>query len=127
MIPCRRNDCNEWIDPVQGELCAKCAPAQKPVKPRRAYDALEMRGAGVVSPRRILVTRPKSIRRSTPVNIYTDYSYSMMRDESELDNRRKTVPSAQHGKTVAETRAERRAQTVKLLNIAGTLGENDRD
>lgn len=124
MIPCRRNDCNEWIDPAQGEVCAKCAPSKKPAQ-RRAYDALEMIGAGVVSPRRILVHRPKSVRRTTATNIYNMYSYSDMRDEMELERRkpresRTTNPNASYADIQADMRA-------RLRNIAGTLGENDRD
>ena len=126
MIPCRRNDCNEWIDPTQGEVCAKCAP-RKTAKTRsnRGYDALEMIGAGVVSPRRVLVHRPKSVRRSTPVNIYNDYSLSDMKDELELSRRTPTEhkpvnPNASYADTQAIMRE-------KLRNIAGTIRMGEQD
>lgn len=128
MRPCGMSDCTEWCDDSQA-WCDKHKRAIAPVKQTRAYDALpeQVRGIGVVTTRRILVNRPKSVRRSTPRNAFSEWSYSDMRDSAELDRRKRTVPRAEVGKTVADARAERRAQTIKLLGIAGTLGEGDRD
>lgn len=128
MIPCRRSDCTEWIDPTEGDYCTKHRPTPKPTrKPTRGYDALEVAGIGIVTTRRILVHRPKSVRRNTGANPYTGVSYSDMRDIAELERRIPRVPESRPGKSVAEARAERRAETLRLLGIAGTLGENDRD
>lgn len=127
MIPCRNANCQNWIDPVSGDYCESCNPTPKPRKPSAQYDALEVRGIGIVSPRRILVHRPKSVRRNYGTANPSGVSYSDMRDIAELERRKRTVPKSEHGKTVAEVRAERRAANMRLLGIAGTLGENDRD
>ena len=128
MIPCRNANCQEWIDPIRGDYCETCEPTPKQrTRKTTGYDALEVRGIGIVSPRRILVHRPKSVRRNTPVNVYTDTSYSDMRDIAELEKRRKSAPRDTSGKSVADINAERRTRLNNLLSIAGTLGENDRD
>lgn len=128
MKPCGMADCQDWCADSEA-WCDAHKRAIAPPRKRTAYDALpeQVRGIGVVTTRRILVHRPKSVRRSMPVNQFSDWSYSMQRDLTELERRKRTIPRDTTGKTVAEARASRRAQTIKLLGIVGTLGEGDRD
>ena len=119
MIPCRNANCIEWTEPTQ-DYCEKCRPTPKVRKPTRGYDALEVAGIGVVTTRRILVTRPRSIRRNYGTRHDHGFSVSDARDDAELDRRKRTVPESKPGKSVAEARAERRADTLRLLKLANT-------
>lgn len=80
MQPCNYAGCGRWIE--FGEYCPEHTPAPKSTRSKsaRGYDALEVRGIGIVSPRRILVHRPKSVRRNMPQNFDTGFSLDMMRD-----------------------------------------------
>lgn len=126
MKPCNMADCTEWCDDSQ-TWCADHTRALAKPRSTRGYDALpeQVRGIGIVTTRRILVTRPKSVRRSYGTSALSGVSYSDMRDIAELERRKpKQIPEKREGMTFAQAKAARRNN---LLAIVGTLGENDRD
>lgn len=86
MNPCGLIECNRF---TAHEYCwehahltttAKSATVKK--KSTTAYDALpeQVRGIGVVTTRRIMHTRIKSVRRNNPVSYYNMFSIDMMKD-----------------------------------------------
>lgn len=80
---CKHTGCSASVN-WRGTHCdnhATVTPAFTP-RPRRAYDAddSQVRGIGVVTTRRIMVTRIKSVRRNGPVSYWTQFSEDMMRD-----------------------------------------------
>jgi hypothetical protein len=129
MRPCGMADCTEWCDDAQ-VWCAKHTRTLAPTpKPTHAYDAdsTQVRGIGVVTTRRILAHRPRSIRRSSPVSIFTDWSYSMQRDLDELERRIPRESRDANTRTVADVHAENRARTIALLKTAGTIRMGEQD
>lgn len=87
MNPCNVIECPRWTS--IGDTCFEHATptanptvAPKSSKSSRGYDALpeQVAGIGVVTTRRIMVTRIKSVRRNGPVSYYTGFSEDMMRD-----------------------------------------------
>jgi len=126
MRPCGMSQCTEWCDDSEA-WCETHKRAITPPRKRTAYDALpeQVRGIGIVTTRRILVHRPKSVRRSMGTSSLSGFSYSDMRDLAELERRTpKNIPAPKSGMSVAAAKIERRNA---LLNIVGTLGEGDRD
>lgn len=86
MNPCSLIECNRWtehqycwehVDLTDSQESAKITK-----KPTTAYDALpeQVRGIGVVTTRRIMVNRIKSVRRNNPVSYYNMFSIDMMKD-----------------------------------------------
>lgn len=86
MQPCANPDCTRWSEAeycVHHRASLKLAECESVLrKPTRAYDALpeQVRGIGVITTRRVLAHRPRSVRRNLPVSIDTGFSPDMLRD-----------------------------------------------
>ena len=86
MQPCSDITCKRW---QREPYCEEHTPSDIPE--RHAYDAdsTQVRGIGVVTTRRIMVTRIKSVRRNGPVVYDTLFSRDMIQDMPEPTNARK--------------------------------------